>query len=253
MSVMSGVATFTGASSPLNGRLDAASLPKRARDTSVPQPGKALRIDPSILRIVERVSGGLDASAVKQPAAQNTIAKGSGKYMRFVDAVQALRLNTADAARMSPARVEELKEAAAEVFDIHGVPREQRPAEVFEEQRLREAEREARDQAERVRVEDAERAAKAVDGGEADLPADAGMGTETTGVTEKPQGAARVSDGLPDAPTPRMPEAQAVTTPAVGSGASYEPKSFSAPDTGSARADSRAASTESTASLSTRV
>lgn len=200
------------------------------------------------------MSSSLDTSASKHRPAQNTaITEGSGKYMRFVDAVQALRLNTVEASRMSPARVEELKEAAEEVFDIrNGIPREQRPAEVFEEQRIREAEREATEQAERARVEDAERAAKAVSTDEAEHRPGGHAARDPVGAVEHQPGTARSADGVPDAQMPRMPDAKLGPVPAGGQVKSAEP-AIATTTTGTTDSGARPGSTETATSLSTRV
>ncbi|MEM7212861.1 MAG: hypothetical protein AAF479_13375 [Pseudomonadota bacterium] len=255
MSVVSGIATANGVSSLLNGRFDSASDQKRARDASPSPPGKALRIDASISRIVERMRGGAEVTLPTQsPASGTAIAKGSGKYMRFVDAVQALRLNTADAARMSPARVEELKEAAKEVFDIRsGVPREQRPAEAFEEQRIREAEREAIEQAERARAENAERVMVALDGEQTEQQH---TGTEFTGAGSAPESSPAhpsSADAGPKGTRPHVPEVKVNPTAPSGAGSSPEPARASEVDTGAATPASTAPASDRTASVSTLV
>ena len=95
-------------------------------------------MDASLARAVERLQR---AGAFPDLPVQNDVIQGAGPHGRFVDAVQALRLTEADASRLTPTRVAELKEAAREVFSVAtGIPRAQSPIEVFEEQRLRETE-----------------------------------------------------------------------------------------------------------------
>lgn len=220
MSVVSGIATLNGAASQSGGKSVSGGEPKaRARDAGPAVPSAALRIDASLSRIVERL-GGASALAGFVPSQDfsEDIVQGSGRYMRFVDAVQALRLNTADAAELPPARVEQLREAAKEVFDIHtGIPREQRPSEVFEEQRLQEMEREARARAAEAEAVEAESDAK----GEPAAPVD---GTEADPAT---------SEAARSGSAPELPKAAPVTSPAApdtGSSATGAPTRPGVPD-----------------------
>ena len=118
----------------------------RARSGGDVGEAPAVRLDPTVQRIVEQAGGASrsngDGSARAFPS---NLVPGDGKYSRFVDAVQALRLDEAAAAELTQARVAELKAAAAEVFQIrNGIPREKRPIELLEEQRERQVERDQR-------------------------------------------------------------------------------------------------------------
>ena len=99
--------------------------------------GPAVRVDSTMQRIVERLSGATQSTDAKSaPELQTNIARGNPKYSMFVDAVQALRLDKSSAAELSPERVAQLKAAAREVFKITGeIPRDLRPSEVVEQQR----------------------------------------------------------------------------------------------------------------------
>ena len=99
----------------------------------------AVRVDPTMLRIVEQ-SGSVSRLATEQAAPTANLAPGNGKYAMFVDAVLALRLDEAAAAELPSARMAELKKAAAEIFQIRtGIPRERDPIEVLVEQREKKA------------------------------------------------------------------------------------------------------------------
>ncbi|MEL7154263.1 MAG: hypothetical protein AAFN51_10835 [Pseudomonadota bacterium] len=115
----------------------------RARASGGVGEAPAVRLDPTVQRIVEQTGGAsrsnADGSARVFPS---NLVPGNGKYSRFVDAVQALRLDEAAAAELTQARVAELKAAAAEVFQIRkDIPREKRPIEMLEEQHERQVER----------------------------------------------------------------------------------------------------------------
>lgn len=138
MSAVSGIATPASASALHGGRPETASHSK-ARPAGDSGTGDgAFRMDASLARAVERLQR---AGGFPDLPLQNDVIRGAGPHGRFVDAVQALRLTEADASRLPPTRVAELKEAAREVFSVaSGIPRAQSPIEVFEEQRLRETE-----------------------------------------------------------------------------------------------------------------
>lgn len=138
MSAVSGFATLASASALHGGRPEAVSHSK-ARPAGDSGTGDgAFRMDASLARAVERLQR---AGAFPDLPVQNDVIQEAGPHGRFVDAVQALRLTEADASRLTPTRVAELKEAAREVFSVAtGIPRAQSPIEVFEEQRLRETE-----------------------------------------------------------------------------------------------------------------
>ena len=138
MSAVSGIATLASASALHGGRTETASQSK-ARPAGDSRTGDgAFRMDASLARAVERLQG---AGGFPDLPVQNDVVRRAGPHGRFVDAVQALRLTEADASRLTPTRVAELKEAAREVFSVAtGIPRAQSPIEVFEEQWLREIE-----------------------------------------------------------------------------------------------------------------
>ena len=146
MSYVSGLAAASGISSALNASgSNSTENGNRGRVKDSAPEDTGLRIDSGVKRIVERVS---KATGSSEPAplqrSDSNLAPGSSRYAQFVEAVQALRLDKADAAELTPGRVAELKAAAEEVFQMRSdIPREQRPLEVFEEQRQREIEREA--------------------------------------------------------------------------------------------------------------
>lgn len=223
MSVVSGIATASGVSSLLNApggnKADVAKRTGGAPETAATN---ALRIDHTITRIVERLTGVDNQPTSGDPnAAQANVIPGSGRYSRFVEAVQALRLDEATAAELTPERVAQLKAAAAEVFNMRSdIPRELRPVEIFEEQRQADVQREAIEKAERdqaaEQVADSERAQQVaiVQGDHAPQEqtakkADIEIGADVPEIA-KPEVAAKPVPKVPDTskPEPRVPGSQ---------------------------------------------
>lgn len=138
MTVVSGSATIASASAVHGGRPETGSQSKARPLGYAAISDGAVRMDASLARAIVRLQQSGDVAT--KPVASDVI-RAAGPHGRFVDAVQALRLTKAEASRLTPTRVAELKEAAKEVFSLTtGVPRAQSPIEVFEEQRLRELE-----------------------------------------------------------------------------------------------------------------
>lgn len=138
MSVVSGSATIASASAVRGGRPETDSPNKTGPQTSVGLADDAIRMDASLARAVERLQKVGDTTVRPVPT---DMIKDAGPHSRFVDAVQALRLNEADASRLTSTRIAELKSAAREVFSVTtGIPRAPSPIEVFEEQQLRDIE-----------------------------------------------------------------------------------------------------------------
>lgn len=138
MSVVSGSATIASASAVRGGRSETDSPNKSGPQTSADLADDAIRMDASLARAVERLQKVGDTTVRPVPT---DMIKDAGPHSRFVDAVQALRLNEADASRLTSTRIAELKSAAREVFSVTtGIPRAPSPIEVFEEQKLREIE-----------------------------------------------------------------------------------------------------------------
>ncbi|MEM9062112.1 MAG: hypothetical protein AAGD13_16760 [Pseudomonadota bacterium] len=144
MSILSGVVSL-GSPTAFGSRAPQTESEQRAQSTVLEPAQDVLKVDPTIKRVVEAAgqSGRPSLSSTKGDVAV-AIAPGDARYSKFVDAVLALRLTRTDAAGMSPARISELRDAAEAVFNIRsGIPRDQRPAEVFSEKRAAAAEQEA--------------------------------------------------------------------------------------------------------------
>ena len=134
MSVVPGPATIASASAVRGGRPETDAPNKTGPQASAGIAEGAIRMDASFARIVERLQKVGDPTVRPVPT---DMIKDAGPHSRFVDAVQALRLNEADASRLTPTRIAELKSAAREVFSVTtGIPRAPSPIEVFEEQQL---------------------------------------------------------------------------------------------------------------------
>lgn len=218
MSVVSGIATSSGAVTRLNvPGSDKADSTKNIENNVGSASTDAVRIDKSAARIVERVASVSDGSErVPLTGAKAGLTPGDGRYSRFVDAVQALRLDESTAAELTPERVAELKAAAAEVFNIRSdIPREQRPSEVLDEQRPLEAERKLNAEIERdeavQQVRDAERSALGSQSTQV-------VGTMSEGMTvaaipDVPVPEAVVAQPVPDAPDSSGPQAGTVSEP----------------------------------------
>ncbi len=232
MSVVSGLAVTSGVSSLLNapGKTSTDAASRERSDGAA-----AVRVDSSVERIVERV-----ADVSKPPdqtlasVSQAGLAPGSSRYSQFVEAVQALRLDKSDAAELTPGRVAELKAAAEEVFQMRAdIPRDQRPSEVFEEQRQREAEHKARAIAEQdqaaSRAEATARAERVVTG-QSNSPEISQVSEAVASTPEVPAPGIRQAAPEPAIAIADQPEAKAIATPNAPETDAVVPGAIAAPE-----------------------
>ena len=132
MSIVSGLATATGISTLLNAPRERTAAPTSNRGTSDqpgrPSEGAAGRIRAPGIPAESRV----DRIARAETAAplRGGAPSGDPRMVRFVEAVQALRLDADTASTLSPDRLSRLRDAARLVFKVaRDIPREVRPTE----------------------------------------------------------------------------------------------------------------------------
>lgn len=146
MSLVTGLVAAKGVASRLTGTdeisKDAAF---RAKSKGSASESEAIKADPTLTRIIERIGSISNRSSpVQTQGFQPEAAPGNIRYSRFVDAVQALRLDKSDAAELTRERVAELKAAAEEVFNMRSdIPKDESPAEIYAEQMQRKSTQEA--------------------------------------------------------------------------------------------------------------
>ena len=135
MSIISGIATAPGISALLNAprernvSLEATSTESRSRGNSEgeTQTARVLGTRPG------QAVTGVDRAAIAQ-ASLSRETTNDPRLARFVDAVQALRLNADTASDLTPGRISELRAAAKEVFEYTGeIPRDVRPTDTAPE------------------------------------------------------------------------------------------------------------------------
>lgn len=173
MSIVTGIATASGISPLLNAPRDTIADLRAARGDGQQATVARLAEDhPRVSakrKVVRPVLAPAKADTAQSVPARTPSNSGDNRYARFVQAVEALRLDYDAASELTAARIAELKAAAEEVFKMgDSVPREVRasdsrtddPAAVDQARREKAAERaEAADRAEKARAAKAELAA----------------------------------------------------------------------------------------------
>lgn len=231
MSIVSGIATASGLSPLLNAPRDANVDLRAARGDAQQVTVSRLAEDqqrPASVRKVARPvfspsqSEGLQASVPRRSAELT-----DNRYVRFVDAVEALRLDYDAASELTADRIADLKAAAEAVFKMgDSVPREVRSYEATPEDAV------AEDRAKRAEAADRAEKARAA---KAELAALEARERQARAAGETPEAAPKEAYTPPafETPEPAIPQAAEVpeAAPAIPAGV---------PDQGSVETDSGA-------------
>ena len=136
MNIVSGIATAPGISALLNAPRERVTASRTSTGTN-DQTGRAAeapsrRERPSGVPAENRVERAAKTAAM--PALRGVISSGDPRMVRFVEAVQALRLDADTASTLPPDRLSRLRDAAKLVFKVaRDIPREVRPTDSYPE------------------------------------------------------------------------------------------------------------------------
>lgn len=199
MSIVSGIATASGVSSLLNASRDTNTVLRFAAGDPVPQ--AAVRRPEEDRRAVSNPQAVRPVVAPNAAeGAQTPIRRESSdpRYTKFVDAVEALRVDLSETS-LTRERIAELREAAKIVFRMDGVPEDKRDE-------IRDQAAEQADRAEVRAADNRKRDAQAEVAREGKLEAAAAR-REASGKAAEVPGTGLASSTLPEAPRPPLTEA----------------------------------------------